>query len=428
MPGPGRPAIEKSGTPVQTGTNGGCTGLNPIADRQRRQSGTPVQGKADPIVKPGIGGQGLGVGDGAKTQHLLKKTELRSTNTAPHPSTLLRALVKRGSGAGGRGLGRSGENTKAKKPGIRGQGPGVREKRGSRKKRKATPLETLIKNYLSRQSFSEATLRGYRQRLERFLAFLKNAGARTPREITKAHINEYAASMEGLSDATRAAYLATLKTFFNRLASENLILGNPASFLRIPHVPALGPMPLTEKEMVRLLDAPDVGTILGLRDRAILETLYGTGMRVSELLALHLQDVNLADRTCFIRKGKGGKGRWAPLTEQACRFLGAYMERARSKLAAAKPTAHLFLCLSGKRLGEHNVRLICRRHAKRAGIVRPVWAHLLRHTAACHLLENGASLFHVQMFLGHALASTTERYTHVTRRHMMEAYRCHPRA
>ena len=361
MPGPGRPAVEKSGTPVQTGTNRGCTGLNSIGKREKCQSGTPVQEKRTP---------------------LLQKAEVRS-----------------------------------------------KKEEGGAKNKPATTLQTHIKEFLSGQSFSADTQRGYRQRLERFLAFLTAAGARTPREVTKAHINAYAATLEGRSDSTRAAYLATVKTFFTWLTGRDILLLNPAALLRIPRPSSPGPLPLSEEEMERLLDAPDTGTVLGLRDRAMLEVLYSTGMRSGELLALTLRDVDLGEQLCFIRRGKGGGSRWAPLTEAACRILEAYLERARPRLVAGGPSDYLFPSKFTPRLGIPCLDFRCRRYAKQAGIERRVWPHLLRHTAACHLLQSGASLFHVQMFLGHAWVSTTQRYTHVADGRVREVYRrCHPRA
>jgi integrase/recombinase XerD len=293
---------------------------------------------------------------------------------------------------------------------------------------RATPLEALVDAYASRPTLSPRTKESYTAGLSRFAAFLDPGGVLIPREITKAHVNAYAASFDEVSERTRSDSLRVLKAFFAWLCSENLLLTNPASHLSIPRPSTLAPMPLGEREVVRLLNAPDTGTVLGLRDRAFLEALYGTGMRVGELVSLDLQDVELSEKLCFIRKGKGGKGRWVPLTEEAAHWLRAYLEASRPRLYKKKISGRLFLSMHSPGLGRSQVEWLCRRYAQQAGITRRVWPHLLRHTAACHLLENGASLFHVQALLGHALAVTTQRYTHVTTRHLMEAYRCHPRA
>ena len=271
------------------------------------------------------------------------------------------------------------------------------------------------------------TRESYTGNLSRFLVFLDPGGVLTPREVTRAHVNAYAASLDGKAEATRAHALGTLRLFFSWLCAENLLLSNPASHLLIPHPSTLAPLPLTERETIRLLAAPETDTVLGLRDRAILEVLYATGMRTGELVALKIQDLDLSRKLCFIRKGKGGGSRWAPLTGEAVHALGAYLEASRPRLYKKRITLALFLS-SRSMLTRSGIEGLCRRYANQAGIGRRVWPHLLRHTAACHLLENGASLFHVQILLGHAYAVTTQRYTHVTRRHLLEAYRCHPRA
>lgn len=298
---------------------------------------------------------------------------------------------------------------------------------GRSKKDEGPPLQKLIESYLEGQTFSERTRHGYRARLRLLAGFLEPSGLQ-PREITKAHLSQYAATLDGLSPATRTGYLQTIKSFFAWLCEKEILIGNPASHLCRPRASPPETLPLTEAEAVRLLNAPDTDTILGLRNRALLEVLYATGMRVDELLHLQLQDLDLSRRLCFIRKGKGGKGRWVPLTEEACRFTAAYLEASRPRLIKNRFSLYLFLCRTAPRLGIQCVQAVCKKAARRAGITRRVYPHLLRHTAACHLLENGASLFHVQLLLGHALATTTQRYTHVSLGHLKEAFRCHPHA
>jgi len=381
-----------------------------MSSRQRWQTGTLEHGKATPPSKEqglGVGGRGSG-GSGKDTK--AKKT---------------------GAGDGGLNTGARGLKT-----GIRDQGLGVREKQDRARigtpapdPQPPTPLLGLIETYLSSQGLGERTKRSYRDRLGLFAAFLDPGGILAPREITKAHINAYAVSLEDKSEATRAAYLKTLKLFLSRLTEENILLTHPAAHLTFPNLRPLLPVPLSEREMMRLLNAPDTDTHLGLRDRAILEVLYSTGMRLGELLALTLQDVDFSERQCFIRKGKGGKGRWAPLTHEACTFLQAYLDTARPRLVKARPYPQIFVGLRGRPLDRDGVRALCRLHARNAGITRRVWPHLLRHTAACHLLAGGASLFHVQLLLGHALPVTTQRYTAVTPGLMRSTLQaCHPRA
>lgn len=259
-------------------------------------------------------------------------------------------------------------------------------------------------------------------------AFLLARRVKTLREITRAHVDEYRATLADLAPATQAIRLHILKSFFGWLLKNDLILLHPAAHFKIPHPKTPLPVPLTRDEVDKLLAAPDPDTVLGLRDRAMLETLYATGMRLGELLGLKMRDVDLAQRQCFIEKGKGSYCRWTPLTHDAAAYLRAYLKLARPRLARGKATPYLFLSGQRKPLCKVQMDTNCRRYARVAGIERKVWPHLLRHTAACHLLAGGASLFHVQMFLGHAKAESTQGYTRVTMNHLKETIaQCHPR-
>ena len=264
--------------------------------------------------------------------------------------------------------------------------------------------------------------------LSRFAAFLDPGGVLAPKEITRAHVNAYADSIGDRSEHYRADTLRMLKAFFGRLAATGRLLLNPASHLRLPRLKFQPVVPLSERDMRRLLDAPDTDTVCGLRDRAMLEVLYATGMRSGELRLLKLQDVDLSERQCFIQKGKGSKGRWVPLTEEACRFTAAYLEASRPRLVGTRPTPYLFPNRRGGRMSAVGLGERCHHYARQAGLPRPVWPHLLRHTAACHLLEGGASLFHIQKLLGHVNATTTQRYTHMSAGHLKDVLKaCHPR-
>lgn len=352
MPGPGRPAVEKSGTPVQTGTNRGCTGLNTTTNRQRCQSGTPVQEKRTP---------------------LLQKAE------------------------------------------------------GRRKKAEGPTLKALIQEHLTDAYTNPTTRETYGYTLKGFCSFLSGLGVRTPQAVRKAHLDAYGATLDGLEPVTVMGRLHRVKRFFDWLLKKEILLTSPADHLRLhkPEPPIR--IPLTEDEVNALLAAPDTSTILGLRDRAMLETLYATGMRAGELLALHLQDVDLAEQTAFIRKGKGGYCRWVPLTEASVDFIRAYLDKARAALAVDS-TPFLFVSKQGGPLTRQHLGVLCRRYARGAGIERRVWIHLLRYTAACHLLGNGATVFHVQLLLGHGKLSSTQRYTPLTLPQLQETLtRCHPR-
>ena len=361
MPGPGRPATEKSGTPVQTGTNRGCTGLNPIRKREKYQSGTPVQEKRTPLVK---------------------------------------------------------------------QAEGLRLKAAGKAKKKptTTPLKALIQEHLTDAYTNPTTRESYGSTLKGFCAYLAGRGVRTPQAVKKTHLDAYGATLEGLEPVTVVGRLHRVKRFFDWLLKKEILLTSPADHLRLhkPEPPIR--IPLTEEEINGLLNAPDVGTILGLRDRAMLETLYATGMRAGELLALNLQDVDLAAETCFIRKGKGGHCRWVPLTEASVDFIRAYLDKARPALAINSDTPFLFLSKPCRPMTRQHLQILCRRYARGAGIERRVWIHLLRYTAACHLLGHGATVFHVQLLLGHGKLSSTQRYTPLALPHLKEIHtRCHPR-
>jgi site-specific recombinase XerD len=321
-----------------------------------------------------------------------------------------------------------GKATPPSKPGVRDQGLGVREKQRSRRKEEPSPLKALIQEHLTDAYTNATTRETYGYTLKGFCAFLATLGVQTPQQIKKAHLDAYGATLDGMEPVTVMGRLHRVKRFFDWLLKKEILLTSPAAHLRLhkPEPPIR--IPLSEEEINGLLNAPDVGTILGLRDRAILETLYATGMRVSELLALHLQDVDLADHTAFIRKGKGGYCRWVPLTEAAVDFIRAYLDKARPALAKNSSTAFLFISGMARPLCRQYLQVLCRRYAKQAGIERRVWLHLLRYTAACHLLGNGATVFHVQLLLGHGKLSSTQRYTPLTLPRLQEIHtRCHPR-
>jgi site-specific recombinase XerD len=296
------------------------------------------------------------------------------------------------------------------------------------KKDEGPRLQKLIEEHLQDAYTNPTTRESYGYTLKGFCAFLSTLGVQTPQAIRKTHLDAYGATLDGWEPVTVMGRLHRVKRFFDWLLKKEILLTSPADHLRLhkPEPPIR--IPLTEDEVNALLAAPDVGTILGLRDRAMLETLYATGMRVSELLALHLQDVDLADRTAFIQKGKGGACRWVPLTEASVDFIRAYLEKARPRLAKEESVPYLFLSGMARPLCRQYLQVLCRRYAKQAGIERKVWLHLIRYTAACHLMGNGATVFHVQLLLGHGKLSSTQRYTPLTLPQLQETLtRCHPR-
>ena len=222
--------------------------------------------------------------------------------------------------------------------------------------------------------------------------------------------------------------IASLKSFHRFLLSEKLavadptaLIGYPKSGRRLPHV-------LSREEAEKLLSAPDTGTASGIRDRAILELLYASGLRVSELTALRLSEIN-HDEGWIRVLGKGSKERLVPVGKSALEWIRRYLAEARPLWTVKKPGQEVFVSRHGRFLSRVMVWMLIQRYARLAGITQQIGPHTLRHSFATHLLEGGAGLRDVQEMLGHASLATTQIYTHVDRRRLAEVYRkFHPRA
>jgi integrase/recombinase XerD len=222
--------------------------------------------------------------------------------------------------------------------------------------------------------------------------------------------------------------LSAVRSFHRFLLREGKAERDPAAAVVRPRLPRSLPRPMPVEEVLRLLAAPSEGDPAGLRDRAVLETLYGGGLRVSELAGLDVDDVDLEEGSVRVF-GKGSKERDVPLGRYATDAIAAYLRRARPGLATARSRSALFLNLRGGRLTRQGVAGILAKAVKGAGIERRVTPHTLRHSFATHLLEGGADVRVVQELLGHASVATTQVYTLVTREHLREVYyTAHPRA
>lgn len=240
----------------------------------------------------------------------------------------------------------------------------------------------------------------------------------------------------GQRRSSAARRLAACRTFARYLLREGVLPDDPTALVGAPRKEHTLPAHLPVEEMTRLLERPDPGTVAGRRDRAILELFYASGLRLSELVDLDLQDVNLPGRMVRVR-GKGRKERLVPFHPAALEALKATMGD-RAALARRRPppaTRHqrprdaLFLNLRGGRLTTRSVDRIVRRYVREAAIPQGISPHALRHTFATHLLQAGADLRTIQELLGHARLSTTQRYTHLDVQHLMDVYRqAHPRA
>ena len=232
---------------------------------------------------------------------------------------------------------------------------------------------------------------------------------------------------DGVAAASVTRKVSTIRSFYRYLLREEAIEADPTLDLATSKLPRRLPRVLTVEEIEQLLATPDPSTSQGTRDRAMLELMYASGLRVSETVGLELSDIDLAHEVvrCV---GKGNKERVVPVGTQAVRALRAYLSQVRPRQVRAHPTQALFVSRLGGPMTRQGCWKLIRRYARRSGISRPLTPHVLRHSFATHLLERGADLRAVQEMLGHASISTTQVYTHVTRERLREVYRqSHPR-
>ena len=282
------------------------------------------------------------------------------------------------------------------------------------------------------RGLSTNTIEGYGRDLRAFAAFARQAGASEPAAVTRELLLAYLVHLKdtGKSPATAARAVVAIRSLFKFLVRERQIRDNPAAWLESPKLGRKLPNVLGVPDVERLVTAPAPQTPAGLRDRAMLEVLYAAGLRVSELLSLDLDSVHLA--MGYVRVvGKGAKERIVPLGRHAIEALDAYLRLGRPLLAerGGGRSRALFLNRRGGRMTRQGFWKAIKAYARAAGIAKNVSPHTVRHSFATHLLDNGADLRSVQELLGHADISTTQIYTHVSRRRIKEEYdRAHPRA
>ncbi len=234
-------------------------------------------------------------------------------------------------------------------------------------------------------------------------------------------------SRAGLSARSSARLISTLKSFYKFLVSDGILKKNPVVNLSAPKTWFVLPQFLTLKEVEALLSQPDEKGVRGLRDKAMLELLYATGLRVSELVVLKPKDLNMEDGFLICR-GKGNKERIVPLGNSAARAIQKYLNEARPKLVK-QPNESLFLTQQGKAFTRQGFWKLLKSYAQKAGLEVKISPHTLRHSFATHLLERGADLRSVQLMLGHSQITTTQIYTHVSRERLRRVYeKFHPRA
>jgi len=276
---------------------------------------------------------------------------------------------------------------------------------------------------------ADLTLAAYRCDLKNFAAWLENTHLRGLDAAMAGDIEAYLAyRFAGHSQPRSAArYSSALKRFYRFLLRENLIAADPTLNLDSPKLPRALPKSLTAADVERLLDSVDLTAPAGLRDRAMLETLYATGLRASELVGLKVTAVNLDDGVLRIT-GKGNKDRLVPLGEEAVAWLKRYLAEARPVLLNRQLSDAVFVTARGGGMTCQAFWYLIKRHARAAGITRPLSPHTLRHAFATHLLNHGADLRVVQMLLGHRDISTTQIYTHVARERLKQLHaQHHPR-
>ena len=279
------------------------------------------------------------------------------------------------------------------------------------------------------KGLSQNTLEAYSHGLNRFLNHLKAKGIQRISEVGKFDVRAFLLALKrrGLSTKTIVRNLVAIRTFFRFLVQEGTLHANPIEELESPKIDKTLPEILTLREVERLLEQPNLQTPLGIRDRAMLEVLYATGMRVSELTRLPTQQVNLEGGYVLLF-GKGSKERIVPLGGEAMKWVAFYIKNARGRLAKGKENPLLFMSQWGRGMTRQQFWKKIKGYGRKAGIRKRITPHLLRHSFASHLLERGADLRSVQLMLGHANISTTQIYTHVTGDRLKKVHqRYHPR-
>jgi integrase/recombinase XerD len=290
-------------------------------------------------------------------------------------------------------------------------------------------LDQFLHYLIVEKGLSRNTIEAYSLDLTRFLDYLRAKGIRELRDVGKFDVRGFLLLLKrkDLSTKSIGRDLSAIRTFFRFLIQEGILETNPIEDLESPRVAKKLPEILSLKEIEQILEQPNLQTPLGIRDRAMLEMLYATGMRVSELTHLPTHQVNLEGGYVLLY-GKGSKERIVPLGSEAMNWATLYLGTARGILAKARESPFLFINRSGRGMTRQGFWKNLRDYARRAGLRKRITPHLLRHSFASHLLERGADLRSVQMMLGHVDISTTQIYTHVTGERLKKVHKqYHPR-
>jgi integrase/recombinase XerD len=295
-------------------------------------------------------------------------------------------------------------------------------------------MNNLLRSYFNflelEKGSADNTVASYRLDLNRYVKFLEEQGIRSVDSVKEEHAIAYLTLLKdlGLAANSIARNFSAVRGFHRFLIGEGVTTNEPTQNIDSPKLAKRLPEVLTQPEVENILQQPDVNTPLGLRDKAILETLYATGLRASELTSL--RQPNLLFDIGLIRViGKGSKERIVPIGRSAIRYVELYQQQARPRLVKrGKTTEVIFLNVRGTQLSRVSVWMIVKKYTRKAGIDKEVHPHTFRHSFATHLLEGGADLRAVQEMLGHADIATTQIYTHIDREYLKEVHRTfHPR-
>jgi integrase/recombinase XerD len=293
------------------------------------------------------------------------------------------------------------------------------------KKIKNEVIDKFIDHLWLEDGLSKNTLNSYRFDLELFMKWVDKNLKKNILEVSQADIQQYLSFKFPTSKSRSISrLLATLRRLFRYLLRENEINIDPTLEIHSPKIPKSLPKSLSEEDVESLLNAPDVGTMSGLRDKAMLELLYACGLRVSELVNILLTELRMSEGIVRVT-GKGDKTRLVPMGEEAIDWIKKYINESRNNILKEKTSKYLFITIRGGPMTRQAFWYLIRRYSLIANIRKPMSPHIMRHAFATHLLNHGADLRVVQMLLGHSDISTTQIYTHVARERLKNLHESH---
>lgn len=299
-------------------------------------------------------------------------------------------------------------------------------------RREYRSMESTIPNFVAYleqvKNASNSTVMSYQRDLKKLFTFLESKGITNLADVTSTSLNSYILFLEkeGFSTSTVSRNVASMKSYFHFIFSKNHLEEDPAEPIKAPHIEKKAPEILTLQEVNDLLNVPVGETAKGCRDKAMLELLYATGMRVSELLMVQMEDLNVEMNYIICRDG--GKERVIPFGNMAREALENYMGDARGELLKGRESGYLFVNCAGKPMSRQGFWKLVKQYAEKAHIVKDITPHTLRHSFAVHLVQNGADLKAVQEMLGHSDISTTQMYLHMNVDRVRKVYaKAHPR-